>query len=406
MIRGILHIDLDAFFVSVEQVIRPELKGKPVIVGGNPDRRGVVASASYEARAFGIHAAMPLMQAYRLCPQAVFLQGNFSKYREESDKFMKILSDFSPALEPGGLDEAYLDVAGCDIFGTPRQIAVSIKERVRKELQIVASVGISQAKIIAKIASDYGKPDGLVEVDPGKEKEFLAPLPVSRMPGIGDKTERVFRELGIKTIGELAAMKEAYLKSRFGSYGIVLHRYANGIDNRTVEMRGEAKSISRETTFAEDINDNRFIYGTLTYLCERVGKEMREQNKQARSISIKLRFSDFETLNRSRSFPELITSDSAIYQAAAALLDKALTAGKNKMVRLIGVEVSNLAGDGRQLTMFDQNPRRMEQMDRAIDKIREKYGFGVVQSGRTMVLRELFEPGDQGYSLHTPSLSR
>jgi DNA polymerase IV len=406
MIQGILHIDLDAFFVSVEQVLRPELKGKPVIVGGNPDRRGVVASASYEARAFGIHAAMPLLLANRLCPQAVFLQGNFSKYREESDKFMKILSDFSPALEPGGLDEAYLDVTGCDIFGNPRQIAVSIKERVKKELQIIASVGISRSKIVAKIASDYGKPDGLVEVEAGKEKEFLAPLPISRMPGIGNKTERMFKELEIKTIGELAAMKEVTLKYRFGSYGVMLHHFANGIDNRKIEMRGEAKSISRETTFAEDVNDNRFIQGTLRYLCERVGKEMREQNKQARSVSIKLRFADFETLNRSHSYPELVSSDQALYQAAAALLDKALTANKKKMIRLIGIEVSNLVGDGRQLNLFNKDVQREERMDKVIDKIREKYGFSAVQSGRTMVLREIFEPGSEKNTLNTPSLSR
>jgi DNA polymerase-4 len=204
--RCILHIDLDAFFVSVEQALAPELVDKPVVVGGRPDRRGVVASASYEARVFGIRAGMPLTQAYCLCPQAIFLQGSFTAYRDASERFMTILADFSPCLEPAGLDEAYLDVTGCELFGTPYQIASRIKERVKKELKLIASVGMASCKVVAKIASDLGKPDGLVEVAAGQEKDFLAPLPVANLPGVGKKTEQSLKAMGIKTIGQLAVL--------------------------------------------------------------------------------------------------------------------------------------------------------------------------------------------------------
>ncbi|MEJ2740208.1 MAG: DNA polymerase IV, partial [Dehalococcoidia bacterium] len=299
MNRGIFHIDLDAFFVSVEQDYAPELRGRPVIVGGQPDRRGVVAAASYEARAFGIRSAMPLSRAYRLCPQAIFLQGNYSRYREASEKFMSILSEFSPVIEPAGLDEAYIDITGCDMYGPPRKMALTLKKRVREELHLIASIGIASCKIVAKIASDLEKPDGLVEVPAGKEKEFLAPLPVERLPGVGKKTGQVMKDAGILTIGQLAALPEVWVKARLGAAGIMLHRYANGIDNRKVEAPGEAKSISRETTLAEDTHDVQALISILRYLCEKVGATLRQREKRAGSISLKLRYDDFETVNRS-----------------------------------------------------------------------------------------------------------
>jgi DNA polymerase-4 len=405
MIHGILHIDLDAFFVSVEQVLVPELKGKPVIVGGQPDRRGVVASASYEARAFGVRSAMPLYKAYQLCPQAIFLQGNFSRYREVSDRFMAILADFSPCLEPGGLEEAYLDVTGCDIYGTPRQIALSIKKRVRKELDLIASVGIASCKVVAKIASDLGKPDGMVEVAAGQEKKFLAPLPIGKLPGVGPKTEQSLKAMGITTIGQLAALLPESAKRLLGSAGMVLYRHANGIDNRKVEPPGEAKSISRETTFAQDTLDHRVLQAILRYLSERVGGELRQQNKQAKSVALKLRYADFTTINRSHSSTVAIDSDDVIFTTAARLLDKAL-AGKQKPVRLIGVEVSHLVSDAKQLHLFDYSTQRQERLDKAIDRIRKKYGFDSIQTGRTLALKEIFESDSNGYSLNNPSLSR
>lgn len=405
MIRGIFHIDLDAFFVSVEQALAPELKGKPVIVGGQPDRRGVVASASYEARAFGVRSAMPLYQAYQLCPKAIFLQGNFSRYREASDRFMAILSDFSPCLEPGGLEEAYLDITGCDIYGSPHQIALTIKERVKKELDLIASIGIASCKVVAKIASDLSKPNGLIEVAAGQEKKFLAPLPIDKLPGVGPKTEQALKDIGITTIGQLAAMPPESAKRLLGSSGMMLYRHANGVDNRKLEPSGEAKSISRETTFAQDAMDHHVLQAILRYLCERVGSELRQQNKQAKSVSLKLRYSDFTTINRSRSSAEAIDSDDAIFAATARLLDKAL-AGKHKPVRLLGVEVANLVGDARQLHLFDYSAQRQERLDKTIDRIRKKYGFDSIQTGRTLALKEIFESDSKGYVMNTPSLSR
>jgi DNA polymerase-4 len=390
VIKGILHVDLDAFFVSVEQSLTPELRGKPVIVGGRPERRGVVAAASYEARAFGVKSAMPLARAYQLCPQAIFLQGNHRRYGEFSEKFMTILSDFTPAMEPGGLDEAFLDITGCDIFGTPREIAVKIKARVKDELELVASVGIASCKIVAKIASDFGKPDGLVEVPAGQEKEFLAPLPINSMPGIGPKTEQALKSLGITTIGALAGLPVSILKNKFGSYGIMLHNHANGIDSRKIESPGEARSISHETTFSHDTGDMKYLHAVLRLLCEKVGARLRSEQKYARSVSLKLRFDDFETINRSRTLRETTHIDDVIYETAVEMLDRALR-NQRKLVRLIGVEAANLVDRGKQLSLFDQQRQRRERRDKAVDRIRQKYGFDAVQSGQAMALKQIFD---------------
>ncbi len=398
MNRGIFHIDLDAFFVSVEQNYAPELRGKPVIVGGQPDRRGVVAAASYEARAFGVKSAMPLSRAYRLCPKAIFLQGNYARYRQASEKFMTILSEFSPLIEPGGLDEAYIDITGCEMYGPPRAMAQTLKDRVRKEIHLIASVGISQCKVVAKIASDLEKPDGLVEVPAGKETEFLAPLSIERLPGVGKKTEQVLKGAGITTIGQLAALPEPWVKSRLGSAGIMLHRFANGIDNRKLEEPGEAKSISRETTFTEDTTDTQELVSVMRYLCERVGATLRRRDKRAGSVSIKLRYDDFETLNRSRTLEEATSADDTIFAAARDLMERAL-GGKGRKVRLIGVEVSHLVGKGMQLSLFEQQTQQAQQrerLDKAVDLIRKKYGFDSVRSGRTIALHDIFEPKHQG----------
>jgi DNA polymerase-4 len=389
----------------VEQALVPELVDKPVVVGGRPDRRGVVASASYEARVFGIRAGMPLTQAYCLCPQAIFLQGSFTAYRDASERFMTILADFSPCLEPAGLDEAYLDVTGCELFGTPYQIASRIKERVKKELKLIASVGMASCKVVAKIASDLGKPDGLVGVAAGQEKDFLAPLPVASLPGVGKKTEQVLKTMGIKTIGQLAVLPLEVVKNRFGSFGLMIHHHANGIDNREVEAPGEAKSISRETTFAEDTSDRVFIQAMLRYLCERVGAELRQETKHARTITLKLRYSDFETITRRFSSKEAVDADEVIFAGAVKLLEQAL-AGKRKLVRLIGIGVSNLVSYGKQLNLLDSRPQRLAHLDKAIDRIRNKYGFTAIQTGRTLLLKDIFDRREGDYVLETPSLSR
>ncbi|MBI2848400.1 MAG: DNA polymerase IV, partial [Chloroflexi bacterium] len=337
--RTIMHIDLDAFFVSVERILHPELKDKPVVVGGRPDGRGVVACASYEARDFGLHAGMPLARAYRLCPQAIFIEGSYPKYRDASQKFLAILVDFSPFIEPAGIDEAYLDVTGFEsLHGTIRQMAVAIKQRIRKELGLCASVGIAGGKIVAKVASDLSKPDGLIEVPRGKDGSFLAPLPVDKLPGIGKRTEPVLKGLGIKTIGELAAMPLDYLKRRFGIYGEVLHLRASGNDDRQVEFPGVARSISRETTFARDSRDTGFLKATLRYLGERVASELRGQGKRTRCVTLKVRYADFTTVTRRQTLRQSTDSDQMIFDTGAGLLDRALLLEKQP-IRLIGIGV-------------------------------------------------------------------
>jgi DNA polymerase-4 len=406
MTRRIMHIDLDAFFVSVEQVADPELKGKPVVVGGRPKGRGVVAAASYEAREFGLRSGMPLVTASRLCPQAIFIQGSFPKYREASAKFMDILADFSPYLEPMGLDEAYLDATGFEsLHGSIQEMALKIKQQVKKELGINASIGIAGGKVVAKVASEMSKPDGLLEVKEGKEAEFLAPLPISRLPGIGPKTEPKLKSLGIDTIGKLSAFPLKALKSHFGASGEVLQRFARGIDEREVEPPAAAKSISRETTFAEDTKDSKMLESTLRYLGERVGADLRRQNKRARCVTLKLRYSDFSTITRRRTLNQSTDSDQLIFETGQKLLKKAL-AGEKRPVRLVGIGVAELVEAGRQLDMMDGSAQRQEQLNRAIDRIRKKYGFTAIQTGRTLKLKDVFEGGGEGYTLNTPSLSR
>jgi len=390
MARTIMHVDLDAFFVSVEQAVNPRLKDKPVIVGGKPDRRGVVASASYEARRFGINAGMPLVTAYRLCPQAVFIEGSFAKYRDASGKFMAILADFTPFLEPAGLDEAYLDVTGFEsIHGSITQMAQALKQRIKDELELCASVGVAGGKIVAKVASDLSKPDGLLEVASGDERSFLAPLDIDKLPGIGKKTERILRGLGVNTIGELSFMPLSALKSHFGAFGELLHRYSMGIDDRKVTPPGAAKSISRETTFGQDTSDGTFLNATLRYLGERVGSQLRQQGKQARCVTLKLRYADFTTITRSHTLKQASDTDQTIAGTGLELLKKAV-AQEKQPVRLIGIGVSNLTETGRQLDMLDTSTRRQEQLNKAIDRIRRKYGFAAIKTGSTMRLKDIF----------------
>jgi DNA polymerase-4 len=404
--RTIMHIDLDAFFVSVEQALNPELRGKPVVVGGKPDRRGVVAAASYEARAFGLHSGMPLVTAVRLCPQAIFIEGNYHRYSEASRKFMAILADFSPFLEPVGIDEAYLDVTGFEsLHGTIRQMALKIKKRVKDELGLVASIGIASCKVVAKVASDYSKPDGLVEVPPGQESDFFAPLPIGKLPGIGKKTEQVLKGLGINTLGEFVRMPSSALKNRFGVFGEELHRLARGIDDRAVLPPEEAKTISRETTFPRDTGDKDFLMATLRYLAERVGAELREYGKQARCVAIKVRYEDFTTITRRRTLNQPTDTDQVIFQTGSELLQTALTADK-RAVRLIGTGVSSLNEPARQLSLIEATDRRLEKLNRAVDRIRDKYGFTAIQTGRTLRLKDIFPEHGRDYTLPTPSLSR
>jgi len=382
----ILHVDLDAFFVSVERRDRPELVGVPVVVGGRPDSRGVVSCASYEARKYGLHAGMPLSRAQRLCPQAIFLEGDYHRYGEASNAFQAILADFSPDLEVVSIDEAYLDITGSEyLFGPPKELGRKLKARVRSELGLPASVGIASCKVVAKVASDRAKPDGLVEVPAGQEAAFLSPLPVGDLPFAGRTTEATLRRLGITTIGQLAAVPPEHLRAIFGVHGIGLHRFANGIDERPVAPPGPRKSISHSTTFAHDTFDPVFLKAMLLHLTERVGHQLREQERMAREIVLRVRYSDFETISRHRRLASPTDADQDIYQVGSSLLDRVLHVAR-KPVRLLGIAVGGLVEDGYQLPLFPLGTRDWRGLNQAVDRLRDRYGFDCLHEGRTLAL--------------------
>ncbi len=379
--RRLMHADLDAFFVTVEQVLDPSLVGQPVVVGSPPERRGVVSAASYEARKYGIHSGMASSQAYRLCPDAVFIRGSFTRYIEASRKFKAILDDFTPFTESGGLDESYLDVTGFEsLHGSHLEMARKIKARVREETGLVVSIGIASTRIVAKVASDYGKPDGLVEVPPGEEAAFLAPLPVADLPGIGSKTQPLLHRLGIRSIGDLAATGEATLSAHFGSAGTIMYRHALGIGSDRINPPRTAKSMSRETTFASDVSASRVLRAALAYLTERVGRSLRQHGLQAQTVGLKLRYADFSTVSRQQTLLRPSSRDRDLWQAAEKLLQAELRQQRGP-VRLIGVRTAGLAATATQLDMLDLNREKEARLEGAVDTIREKFGFDSVQTG-------------------------
>jgi DNA polymerase IV len=393
--RTIIHVDLDAFFVAVEQVLNPELIGKPVVVGGSAGHRGVVATASYEARKYGLRSAMPMATAIRLCPQAIVIPGHYTEYRSYSRRFMAILADFSPFLQPMGLDEAYLDATGFEsLHGSIFEMARKIKARVRSELGIVASIGIAPCKVVAKVASDESKPDGLIEVKKGEEVSFLAPLDMRKLPGVGKKTEEALRNMGIQTIGDLVRRDRGSIVSRFGALGEMLCDYARGIDDREVHPPGEPKSISRETTFQEDSRDRDFLLAVLRRQAEKVGADLRESGKQARCIGMKIRYSDFDTLTRHRTLSDATDTNEMIFRVGTELLTRLLSS-ERRAVRLLGIEVSSLTEPGIQLSMLDQREKRLRELDRAVDSIRLKHGFDMIATGRTASLKGPTKSGPQ-----------
>ena len=406
MARRIFHLDLDAFFVSVEQALAPSLKGKPVVVRGDPRYRGVVACASYEARRYGLKAGMPLSIAKRLCPHAIFIAGRFSRYQEFSERFMAILGDYSPDLEPMGLDEAYLDMTGFEpIYGPPAMVGERIRERVHRELGITVSIGIASTKVAAKVAADICKPDGLLEVPPGPDASFLAPLDIEQLPGAGGKTGQALRSLGCRTIGELAAMSPAVVRRVLGVWGDVLQLWANGLDDRPVVPPAPVKSISRETTFAEDIHERNLLRATLAYLGERVGASLRREGKLARCVQIKVRYSSFETITRQTTLAMPADADGVILKAGLELLTRTLNSRREK-VRLLGIGVADLIKGGRQMALLGNREVRLEALDRAIDRLRGRYGFTALQRGMTLPLGQLFAQENHDYLLKTTSLSR
>ncbi len=382
--RTILHVDLDAFFAAVEQRDRPELRGRPVIVGGDPGGRGVVSAASYEARRFGVRSAMSLREAGRRCPDGVFLPVDGRRYQQASRDVMAVLRRFTPQMEPISIDEAFLDVTGSiALFGSGETIAVAIKASVREDVGLTASVGVATTKLVAKIASDLRKPDGLVVVAPGDEAAFLAPLAIGRLWGVGEKTAVALAEYGVTTIGDLAALPPDVVIRRFGKHGASLVERARGIDADPVHEGDPAKSVGHEHTFDVDTSDPEVIERTLLAMADGVSGRLRSAGVRASTITVKIRDTSFRTITRQRTLPEPTDLTEPIYRAA---LELARPEVRGIRVRLLGVSASHL-GEREQLGLFaTEDPRRRAAIE-AADSLRRRYGAGVVTRGRLVDAR-------------------
>jgi DNA polymerase-4 len=390
---SILHVDLDAFFAAVEQRDHPELHGRPVVVGGGPGDRGVVSAASYEARRFGIHSAMPLRTAAALCPTAAFLPVDGRRYASESRRVMAILHGFTPRLEQVSIDEAFLDVAGTEaLFGMPEAVARSIRSAIRDQVGLTASVGVATSKLVAKVASDLGKPDGLVVVPPGTEREFLAPLPIRRLWGVGERTRLALADYGVVTIGDLAALPEDLLRRRFGVMGTQLAARARGEDASPVAGGEAAKSISHEHTFDADTADGEVIESTLLALSDGVARRLRKAKVRAATVAVKVRGADFVTHTRQRTLEQPTDQADVIYRAALALAGPEV---RGIHVRLLGVAASHLT-DRQQLELFGSAEERQRRVSAATDDIRHRFGPGAITRGR-LIRRAIPEPFERDH---------
>jgi DNA polymerase-4 len=380
--RTILHVDLDAFFASVEQRDHPELRGKPVIVGGGgPNDRGVVSAASYEARVFGVHSAMSLREAGRRCPTGIFVPVDGRRYQQASRDVMAVLRRFTPLVEPVSIDEAFLDVtATFGLFGDGPTIARRIKDEVRRDVGLTASVGVAATKLVAKIASDLRKPDGLVVVEPGEEAGFLRPLPISRLWGVGEKTAVVLAEYGVRTIGDLAALPPDVVIRRFGKHGASLVERAQGIDADPVHDGDPAKSVGHEHTFDVDTADREIIERTLLAMSDGVAARLRSAGVRAGTVAVKIRDTSFRTITRQRTLADPTDMTDPIYQVALELARPEL---RGIRVRLIGVTASNL-GDREQLGMFENVDPRRRRVTEAADAVRRRFGEDAVTRARLL----------------------
>jgi len=379
----ILHVDMDAFYASVEELDDPGLVGQPVVVGGTPDGRGVVAAANYAARHYGIHSAMPAARARRLCPHAVFIRSRMDRYVEVSRELRGIFARYTPLLEPLSLDEAFLDVtSSLRLFGDGQAIARRIKEEIRHELGLVASVGVAPNKFLAKLASDLDKPDGLVVVPADAIEAFLDPLPVSRLWGVGKVSNRDLAEMGVHTIGDLRRLPEDLLVSRFAKTAAHWARLARGIDDRRVVPDRDAKSISHETTFATDIRDTEVLRSWLLELTEQVATRLRRQDLRGKTVFIKVRYADFHTVTRSESLdaPSNVTRE--LYVTAARLLQAQL-ARSSQPVRLLGMGASAMTSEElEQGQLFETEDREQQgRIDTVVDSIKSRFGNRAMRRG-------------------------
>ncbi|MFB3815532.1 MAG: DNA polymerase IV [Terriglobales bacterium] len=383
MSRTYFHLDMDAFFVSVEELYDPSLKGKPVVVGGRPNERGVVAAASYAARKFGVHSALPLRTAYKLCPQAIFVDGHPQRYREYSERVFAILKRFSPLVEMASIDEAYLDMTGTErLLGPPLRAAHDLHTAVKNETQLNCSIGIASSRLVAKVASDQAKPNGVLLVIPGQEARFLAPLEVRKIPGVGKVMEQNLHALGIKTVGDLARLDEAFLAERFGKWGLALAGKSQGQDaggwfDEEIGAGTGPKSISHEHTFNEDTAAVEQLESTLARLSEMVGRRLREHRLHARTLQLKLRYSDFSTITRAHSLPAATQVDTEILHVIRDLFRRNWKPGA--AVRLLGVHASGFEEHEGQLDLLDSaRHEKWQQALSAADRLRDKYGESAV----------------------------
>lgn len=381
--RTIFHVDMDAFFVSVEELYNPELKGKAVVVGGPRDARGVVSAASYEARKFGVHSAMPLRTAAQKCPHAIFVEGHPDRYREHSHKVYAVLKQFSPKIEMASVDEAYMEITGTErLHGPPLQAAHLLHETMKRTTGLNCSIGISTSRLVSKVASDQAKPNGVLWVQPGLEAAFLAPLDVRRIPGVGKMTERRMHEMGIRKVGDLARLEKDFLLRRFGQVGLALAGKAQGLDaggwfDSDIGAHEDAKSISHEFTFGVDTADQSQLEATLARLTEKVARRLREQGFHARTVNLKLRYTDFTTLTRAHTLDHATNLDHELIAESRTLFRKAWRRGEP--IRLIGIGASGMAETEGQLDMLtaEKNERARRALT-VVDQMRDKFGEKIV----------------------------
>jgi DNA polymerase IV len=381
---SILHIDMDAFFVSVELLTRPELRGLPVVVGGRRGQRGVVTSASYEARRFGVHSAMPLRTAARLCPQAVFLENNHELYSRWSDRVAATLEKYSPVVEMASIDEAYLDLSGTEkLLGPAVAAAHSLLREITRTTGLPCSGGLGAARLVAKVASDQAKPHGFVWVPAGSEAAFLAPLSVRRIPGIGKVTEAALKNLGIDTVAQLQAVSLDGLEENFGRWGTALYRKARGIDSYEFFVDAEPKSISHNQTFGQDTKDRDRLHSTLSFLCQKAAKRLRDSGLHARNVTLTLRYADFKAITRSQTLAEPSDLDTVFLKTISELFSRAWNG--TAMLRLVGVALASFSAAPGQLDLLD--PGRQEKLERlaqATDRLRDRFGFEKLQLGGSL----------------------
>ncbi|MBN1273485.1 MAG: DNA polymerase IV [Candidatus Aminicenantes bacterium] len=404
--RYLIHIDIDAFFAAVEELLNPSLAGKPVIVGGLPHERGVVSTASYAARKYGVHSGMSLHRAFQLCPSGFFLRGNYQIYQVFSEKFFRLLSRYTPDVEEASLDEAYLDLTRCrPLYVSFSRAAREIKQSVERELGLSVSAGTGPNKILARLATERAKPGGLFEVEEGREEDFLKNLSIDVLPGIGPKTGVILKMLNIHKIGDFWGMSRTTLRALFGLNGDELYLQSRGIDSRPVSRVAVPKSVSRETTFLEDLWDRRLLLAHLAYLCDRLTLPLRRDRLFAHIIEVKVRYSDFRTEARRCLLITPTQEMGRIYRIARELFLQLLSKSRLSL-RLVGVKVSDLVR-ARPLSLFEPYSEKEERLGAAVDRVRGKYGFGALLTVREKMLDGLYGfEKKQGFVLKTASLTR